>query len=277
MNCDLKIKTAYMHYDTKYNMYNMFIFIEFCSIGFCLQRISDNKKTFYTEDLTMYDGNITFIYENINDMNMSIYLLKKELQVKKIRITQGYSRYIQCFSCFSCNYFVYVLRLAYLNEMENLCKYGIYYDFEIKVFKSDNDNTKLQECLAYHDKRIIKNPDDLWNKIKLYILSGYDDELFVSTIESSNYTCDYVCNETNVECGKLFSKYYDNNFFHCIECFNDSGYCKYSLCKDHLTDKNIKSHCDDEHNGTLVNFNNVKKYSQTLSKIKQNKIYIDKN
>lgn len=270
-NDNLKIKTAYMHHDTMYNVYNMFIFIEFCSIGFCLQRISDNKKTFYTENLTMYDGNILFIYENINDMNMSIYLLKKELQVKKMTVTQGYARYIRCFSCLSCNYFVYVLRLAYLNEMENLHKYGIYYDFETKVCKFDDYNTKLQECLAYHDKKIIKKPDDLGNKIKLYILSGYDDELFESVIESSKYTCDYVCDETNVECGKLFDKYYDNDFFHCIDCFNNNHYCKYSLCKEHLTDKNIKIHCDNEHNGEHVNFNNIDKYSMTLSKIKQNK------
>jgi len=184
MNTNIKIKTAYMHYDMKHNIYNMFIFIEFCSIGFCLQRISNDKNTFYTEGpLYLNNGNVLYIYEKIEDMNNSIYLLKKELHVKKIKITQKYSKYIKCFSCYSCNYFVYVLELAYLNEKENLQKYGIYYDFNIKVSKNDEYDENLQKCLAYNDKTIIKTSTDFINKVKSYVQSDYNDELIISNIE----------------------------------------------------------------------------------------------
>lgn len=254
----MEIKTAYSYYDEKNNIYNMFIFIEFCSIGFCIQRVSDNTEIFYIENMLMstYYGAISYIYEDIALIPLSIQKLKQQFEsIKEIPISNDYKKYISCFSCFSCNYFEYILSLIYndMSECDNLIKYGIYYDCKVLAIKRDTELTELQDCLKYREKYIIKNNNDLSEKIQLLISSGYNYDVFSS---DPKYYCDYVCKTTGNVCRE--DDLYNKNIFHCIDCYDENN-CDddYSLCKKHNTIENILEHCKNKKHLENKNFLNI--------------------
>lgn len=119
----LNVKSVYIYYDETYNAYNMFIFLTYCSVGFCVHRVADEVSKFYWLQQTMYitDGAFVYIYEKPEYMAASICSLKKHLALKKKNIYKTLPKCIRCFNCFSCNYFV-----AYDAHPENVHTQGIY-------------------------------------------------------------------------------------------------------------------------------------------------------
>jgi len=249
---EIRIKTVYIYYDKIYSIYNMFIFIEYCTIGFCIHRIAKNPKIFYTKNMMMtpQDGVFTYIFEDITHMSLSIYKLKKTLKnYKKISFTNNFTKYLDCFSCLSCNYFVYILSIAYDKEYENLIKYGLKYDYSVYALDCDKYKTNLQDCLLTYKTSIIKNINDLTTKISNFIKSKYNINLYYSEPE---YYCDYICNKTGLKCNE--NNLCNDNIFHCKKCYNITDY---NLCKQHNTIENRLKHYSSINHQNINEFINI--------------------
>ena len=280
MENKLKIKSAFTYYDERFSLYNLFIFLEFCGIGFCIQRLAQDPKMFSVEYMLMQPsyGNFTYIFTNKDDIPMSIHKLKKLFPTgKKRKITNKYWKYIDCLACVSCNYFVFLLNLAYEKEPAKLKTHGIYLDFEVIAIKGDSEPSKLQESLKYWEKHIIKSPDDFINKINLFVTSNYNFELF--EIDTHNtIVCDYVCEQTGFECNCELDRY-DKNIFHCMGCITQNSineYFSYSLCREHFTNENIKDHITCEHDGVQVSFSSGLdcSYTQNIKPVEKTKEFV---
>lgn len=209
MNTQIHIKSVYLHYDETFKVYNMFIFVTYCTVGFCIHRIADDVNKFYYRHQPMYHS-FTYIYEKVEDMSSSIYRLKQTLCVKKKKIHKELPNYIECFTCFSCNYFVYILSLAFDECPDNIVKYGIYYDYETYATKHDTYLTKLSDCLI--QSMIITNETDLSDKVVMFIQSGYNTNVCYASddnkLKSQAERCNKISeNETRLWLNEVCSSY----------------------------------------------------------------------
>lgn len=181
----INVKTMYFYYDVKNSVYNMFIFIEYCGVGFCIHRVSKDPNTFYYSNMIMnvLHGVFIYIYENITNMSLSIHYLKQKIPTLKKKSLYHYDKYLKCIDCFSCNYYMFLLRLAYIYEYDNLQKYGIYYNYKVVALPCDNFESLLQENLDI--KMVVKHSQDLAEKIFLFISTGYEIREYNEYIEEN--------------------------------------------------------------------------------------------
>lgn len=109
---------------------------------------------------------IVYIFDNTNIVSDSIFQLKKKFgkKLKKMSITKTMQYTLTCLSCYSCNFFIYLLECAYIDNPNNITTNGIYAQYQ-KTFWHENDIETLTNSLEYHKKYIIKNPNDLTEKI----------------------------------------------------------------------------------------------------------------
>ncbi len=189
---EYKIKSAYKYYDEKMKIWNLFIFVEFCSVYFCIHRFRNDIKYLtgemkYDDDIdeiqflknTIFNNHdVIYIYESNSFINQSILELKKKLiGIKKQNITKTLYKSIECFSCYSCNFPIYMLSCAYIENSENIIKNGIYADYQ-KVFWHENDIEILKNTMEYNKKNIITDAESLISKINNLINSSYNKEIF---------------------------------------------------------------------------------------------------
>jgi hypothetical protein len=115
MEPKITIKSAYKYYDENIEVWNLFLYIEFCSMSFCVQRIRKNidKFIYYNkadfDDMMYCSVDLIYIFEKTNIVADSIYKLKQKFgkKLKKISINKTMAETLKCFSCYSCNFFIY--------------------------------------------------------------------------------------------------------------------------------------------------------------------------
>lgn len=292
MKPQIIIKSAYKYYDEIMKVWNLFIFVEFCSVSFCVQRIRKDidrfidygKKKIYDSEsikshMFIYEIDKIYIFENINILSKSMYELKKKFngKLKKIKLSSLKNKTIintlQCLSCYSCNFFIYLLRCAYIDNPQNIIINGIYADYK-KVFWNSDDIESLSNALNYWKKYIIYNQADLADKISQFINLKYNNKIFYSNDEFTDYNtnccdingCDFTCLKNDV------------NLFFCQECFSykqnsqDLNF-QYNLCVYHCTEPEIKKHIFSEHKDTnickFVNWNDELEKIEEETRIKK--------
>ena len=277
----VQIKTAYKYYDESLEVWNLFLFVELFSLSFCIQRIRKNIDRFvnFNDDdglnNEMYSPtNIVYIFENNNLVAESIKNLKMYFgkKLKKISINKTMANTSKCISCYSCNFFIYLLGCAYVENPENIITNGIYAKYS-KIFRDDNDIETLENSLEYQKKNILYGTKDLTNKISEYINSKYNNKIFYSDEnlqDCSNYCCDIE--------GCKFTSVFDNpDLFFCQDCLlYKTSYGTneiYNLCKEHINDKCINEHIfsmhSDINNCKFVNWNDELKSSEESIRIKK--------
>lgn len=260
MTSKINIKSAYKYYDNSMELWNLFLFVEFCSISFCIQRVRKNINNFINsyeniEFKTMSYLDSIYIFENNNLVPKAIFNLKKKFgkNLKKISITKTMIKTLSCFSCYSCNFFINLLECVYVEDPNNIIKNGIYAKYE-KQFWKDDDIETLENSLLYQFKRIIYTSDDLINKVCEFVDSKYNYKIFISDKyhEELNYNF-YWCDFENCN---FQSKKDSSDLFFCKECFlyNNKSY---NLCHSHLNNENICQHLHTEHDDiNICNFMN---------------------
>ena len=112
----ITIKSAYKYWHDKLEVWNLFLFIEFCSVSFCVQRTRKNIDKFINDnkdcDFKIIKSlDIVYIFDNITIVSDSIFQLKKKFgkKLKKMSITKTMEKTLTCLSCYSCNFFIYLL------------------------------------------------------------------------------------------------------------------------------------------------------------------------
>lgn len=261
------IKTAYKYYDEDMKLWNLFIFVEFCSIYFCIHRVRKNLKyltdeTYYNIDYIessrnqIFTYDVVYIYESNDFINESIYELKKNFgkKIRKQNITKTLYKTIRCFACISCNFHLYILSCAYNENSENIIKNGIYADYK-KIY-SEDDVQILKDLMEDCEKVIIRDSKSLASKINQLIESKYDFSIFLSQceLEHSRYYCQCDIEDCKVN---YFNRCNNENFYICYDCY--SGDCgKYetiysNLCYLHYNQENIQKHKDIHKNGKINN------------------------
>lgn len=247
----ITIKSAYKYLDEKIEVLNLFLFIEFCSVSFCVQRTRKNIDKFINNNKDcdfkiMSYLDVVYFFDNPNIVSDSIFQLKKKFgkKLKKISITKTMEKTLTCLSCYSCNFFIYLLECAYIDNPNNIITNGIYAEYQ-KTFWHENDIETLQNSLEYLEKYVIKNPNDLTEKISKFIDSKYNLKIFNSNKDEDKYNCLCDIDGCNFKC-----TFDDYNLFYCYECFLDENNNYYNLCNKHHTDDFIKQHIETEHKDT---------------------------
>ena len=175
-----EIKSCYLYYDEKYSIYNMFIFLHSCGMAYCIHRTNSNLDYLFitTQTMTVYSGSQVYIYDKKCNMSQDVSYLQNLLPtMKQIPIPAKMIDYINCFDCFSCNYWIYILREAYEDNHDNIITNGVYANFAKAVWKDDPTPVVLQDMHEDDDVEdsIVKNNDELATKIKNFIYRGYKD------------------------------------------------------------------------------------------------------
>ena len=281
METKIIIKSAYKYYDELLQVWNLFLFIEFCSISFCVQRINKNinKYIVYDKDnkykMMNYELDIVYIFEKTSIVSDSIHKLKKTFgkKLKKISINKNMVETLYCLSCDSCNFFIYLLECAYIDNPQNIINNGIYAEFK-KTFWSEDDIEILSNSLEYMKKNIIYCSNDFEDKVTQFIDSKYNYEIFISDKELQRYLT-YSCDikDCDITCLKN-----DKNIFFCQDCFinkrNTMNLSKeYNLCGIHHNKLYIEEHIKLEHSDTntcrFVNWNEEFEKIKELNRIEK--------
>ncbi len=156
----MKIISVYKYFDDQTKYYNYFIFLEHCSIHYCIHKFdytsnwlsSNNDLELMSQDENVY----VYLYENKNIMRSSIYQLKHTFNpIKKCSITKSLPDFLKCFSCYSCNFIVHMLELAYNENPQNIIDNGIYANYTKIFFNDENEKETLSECIQYEADMII--------------------------------------------------------------------------------------------------------------------------
>lgn len=281
---DYKIKTAYKYFDEVNKLWNLFTFIEYCSITFCIQSIRKDytiltePKTFhkifdeneiilakyYMFDCCEKGFDIVYTFESNNDVNKSIYELKQffGIKLKKQNITKTLYKSSKCFNCMCCNWFIYMLAETYKINKQNIIDNGIYAKQVIEFGKGKNKCLeKLEDAIDKKDPFIVKKDNTLINVINKFINSKYNRNVFydVNHREYSDHIPNYVyCDIKGCECYRP-TIIEGQKMYYCYDCYKseyirdnkynydtDSDPC-YNLCPNHFTQENISNHKDGNH------------------------------
>ena len=279
---DYKIKTAYKYFDETTKLWNLFTFIEYCTITFCIQSVRKDytvltePKTFhkffdeneiilaeyYMFDCCKKGFDIVYTFESNNDVNKSIYELKQFFgkKLKKQNITKTLYKSSKCFNCMCCNWFIYMLAETYKINKQNIIDNGIYAK-QVIEFGKNKILEKLEDAID-EEQFIVKKDNKLIDIINKFINSKYNRNVFYDVNHQeydnhipNNVFCDIKDCEYNTKIVKEQDMYYcydcykneymRDNYFH-IENYEDKQTC-YNLCPTHFTEENINNHKDGKH------------------------------
>ena len=278
---DYRIKTAYKYFDETTKLWNLFTFIEYCTITFCIQSVrkdytiltepktfhkifDENEiilKEYYMFDCCTKGFDIVYTFESNNDVNKSIYDLKQHFKDKLIKqnITKTLYKSSKCFNCMCCNWFIYMLAESYKINSQNIIDNGIYAK-QVIEFGKNKVLEKLEDAID-EEQFIVKKDNRLVDIINKFINSKYNRNVFydVNHIEYS----DHIPN--NVYCDVKGCEYNPptilegQEMYYCYDCYKsesirenkynydeDSDPC-YNLCPNHFTQENINNHKEGTH------------------------------
>ena len=278
---DYRIKTAYKYFDETTKLWNLFTFIEYCTITSCIQsvrkdytvltepktfhKIFDENETilaqYYMFDCCKKGFDIVYTFESNNDVNKSIYDLKQHFKDKLIKqnITKTLYKSSECFNCMCCNWFIYMLAESYKINSQNIIDNGIYAK-QVIEFGENKVLEKLEDAID-EEQFIVKKDNRLVDIINKFINSKYNRNVFydVNHIEYS----DHIPN--NVYCDVKGCEYNPptilegQKMYYCYDCYKsefirenkynydeDSDPC-YNLCPNHFTQENINNHKEGTH------------------------------
>lgn len=262
---DITVKHAYTYFDDNNTLYNLFVFIELCSVGFCVHRARKDFNDLIDTENTTFEvpGDIVYIYKNQNIMSKSIKILQKKFPtMEKITIDattlENIKTSLSCMSCYSCNNFIYMLTCAYTSNPTNVLENGIYAKYSKK--NSNDDVEYLEKCLENEKELIIKKPIDLFDKIFRLIANNYDSCIFykISKLVYVHLHCNY-----KKHCDDFCYVIGGHQLFFCLNCLINTEKSYYTLCDFHYTEENIKLHSNTCHNNSEIKFlhgtNDIKK------------------
>ena len=280
---DYRIKTAYKYFDETTKLWNLFTFIEYCTITFCIQSVRKDytiltePKTFhkifdeneiilaqyYMFDCCKKGFDIVYTFESNNDVNKSIYDLKQHFKDKLIKqnITKTLYKSSKCFNCMCCNWFIYMLAESYKINSQNIIDNGIYAKQVIEFGKGKNKVLEKLEDYIDEEQFIVKKDNKLVDIINKFINSKYNRNVFYD-INHREYS-DHIPN--NVYCDVKGCEYNPptilegQKMYYCYDCYKsefirenkynydeDSDPC-YNLCPNHFTQENINNHKEGTH------------------------------
>ncbi len=177
----MDIKSCYIYYDNRVKVYNMFIFLHHYGMAYCIHRITNDINTFFMEDMLMSEdeGTYVYIYDNINSMTTCFVdiIISKLPGTKQIPIVPQIETYIRCFDCYSCNFLIYMLVQAYIEDPYNILNNGVNAKYQKFIFKTDEEPSKLEDTLEDNKEMIVKSNSELFDKITRFITSGYNTKM----------------------------------------------------------------------------------------------------
>lgn len=257
LKMDYEIKTAYKYFDETTQLWNLFIFIKYCSITFCIQSVrkdytiltepkifSDHFDTneiilaeYYMFNCCKKGFDIVYTFESNNDVNKSIYELKQFFgkKLKKQNITKTLYKSTKCFNCMCCNWFVYMLAETYKKNKQNIIDNGIYAK-QVIEFGKDKILKNLEDAIDIdnNNNKIITNDNKLIDIINKFINSKYNTKIFfdLNDLEydhiPNNVFCDIEDCEYNTKLKdyeyyiKIVEKIVERqNMYYCYDCYKN--------------------------------------------------------
>lgn len=178
----MDIKSCYIYYDKRLKIYNMFIFLHHYGMAYCIHRITNDINIFFVEDMLLSEdeGTYVYIYDNINSMTTCFIdvIMSRLPGTKQIPVIPQLETYIRCFDCYSCNFWIYMLVQAYIEDPCNILNNGVNAKYEKFIFKTDEEPEKLGDILNYNKEMIVKSNSELFDKITRFIKCGYNVKMF---------------------------------------------------------------------------------------------------
>jgi len=254
---DYTIKSAYKYFDETTGVWNLFLFIEYCTIYFCLHRCRKHLERFTTNNFIgkydRYDSdkieinrfdNI-YAFETKNDVNKSIYNLKQNFngKLKKQTITKTLNNKTKAFLQL---FYIKCLGLAFIKNPQNIIQNGLKSDENIIVY--EQVRSLKEELYCEYNKYIcvIINRTLFIDAVNRFINDKYDN-IYSSCWDDGNYCCDIE--------GCDFESDIDGEIYFCYNCYMSNNVYNltqnenivYNLCLKHLTEENINKHALESH------------------------------
>ncbi len=240
-----KIKTAYKYFDELTQLWNLFTFIEYCTITFCIQSVrkdytvltepkifdkdvdTNNRilSTYYMFDCCKKGFDIVYIFEKNDDVNKSIYELKQNFGKKLLKqhITKTLYKSTECFTCMCCNWFVYMLNETYKINKQNIIDNGIYAK-QVIEFGDNKILEKLEDAIDIN-KKIITNSNKFVDIVNEYINKKYNDVVFYDKSDKCEMTiCGHIPNLVycDIDDCEFNKKLFDGqNMYYCYDCYTN--------------------------------------------------------